>query len=107
MLYAAIVACPVYGGKLVSYDESKIAGRRGLSGVVRVHDEAVAVVADSWWRAKSALDALPVVWDEGDGAKQSSATIAAHLKEGLTASDAFADTSDGDALKAIAGAAKK
>ena len=107
MLYAAVMACPVYGGKLVSYDESKIAGRRGLSGVVRVNDWTLAVVADTWWRAKSALDALPIVWDEGPGAKQSSATIAAHLKEGLTANDAYADTSDGDALKAIAGAAKK
>ena len=107
MLYAAVKACPVFGGKLVSYDESKIKGRRGVSGVVRVNDTTVAVVADTWWRAKSALDALPIVWDEGAGAKQSSATIAAHLKEGLTANDAFADTNDGDALKAIAGAAKK
>jgi isoquinoline 1-oxidoreductase subunit beta len=107
MLYAAVMACPVYGGKLVSYDEAKIAGRRGLSGVVRVNDETLAVVADTWWRAKAALDALPIVWDEGAGAKQSSTTIAAHLAEGLTAKDAFADTNDGDAVKAIAGAAKK
>lgn len=107
MLHAAIRACPVFGGKLVSYDEAKIAGRRGVRGAVKVNDSAVAVVADSWWRAKSALDALPIVWDEGPNASVSSATIAAHLKEGLTSSDAFADTNDGDALKAIAGAAKK
>jgi isoquinoline 1-oxidoreductase beta subunit len=107
MLYAAVMACPVNGGKLASYDESRVSGRRGVRGVVRVNDEAVAVVADSWWRAKSALEALPVVWDEGPGAQQSSATIAAHLKEGLTADDAFADTKNGDALNAIAGAAKK
>ena len=72
-----------------------------------MNDSAVAVVADTWWRAKSALDALPIVWDEGPNASASSATIAAHLKEGLTASDAFADTNYGDALKTIAGAAKK
>jgi isoquinoline 1-oxidoreductase beta subunit len=107
MLHAAIKDCPVYGGKLASYDEAKVSGRRGIRGVVRVSDSAVAVVADTWWRAKSAIDVLPVVWDEGPGAKQSSATIAAHLKDGLTASDAFADVNDGDALKAIAGAAKK
>lgn len=107
MLHAAIQACPVFGGKLVSYDETKIAGRRGVRGAVKVNDSTVAVVADTWWRAKSALDALPIVWDEGPNASVSSATIAAHLKEGLTANDAFADTNDGDALKAIAGAAKK
>jgi len=107
MLYAAIKDCPVFGGRLASYDESKVAGRRGVQRVVRVGDTAVAVVADTWWRAKAALDALPVVWDEGPNAAASSATIAAHLKDGLTASGAFADTNDGDALKAIAGAAKK
>lgn len=107
MLHAAIKDCPVYGGKLVSYDESKVRNRPGVRGVVRVSDSAVAVVADSWWRAKAALDALPIVWDEGPAAKQSSAAIAAHLREGLTANDAFADTDVGDALKAIAGAAKR
>ncbi len=107
MLNAAIKACPVFGGKLVSYDEAKVSGRPGVRGVVKVNDSTVAVVADTWWRAKMALDALPIAWDEGPNAKQSSATIAAHLKEGLTSNDAFADTNDGDALKAIEGAAKK
>ena len=107
MLHAAIKDCPVFGGKLVSYDESKISGRPGFRKVVRVRDSTVAVVADTWWRAKTALDALPIVWDEGPNAKASSATIAAHLKEGLTANDAYADIDEGDAIKAIAGAAKK
>lgn len=107
MLHAAIKDCPVYGGKLVSFDDSKILTRRGVKRVVKVDDTTVAVVADTWWRAKTALDALPVVWDEGANAKESSATIAARLKEGLTANDAFADTNIGDALKVIEGAAKK
>ncbi|RPI45164.1 MAG: xanthine dehydrogenase family protein molybdopterin-binding subunit [Betaproteobacteria bacterium] len=107
MLHAAIKACPVFGGKLASFDESKIKGRRGVRGAVRVNDSTVAVVADTWWRAKSALDALPIVWDEGADANVSSASIAAHLKSGLTSDDAFADSDYGDALKAIAGAAKK
>ena len=107
MLHAAIKDCPVYGGKLVSFDDSKITARRGVKRVVRVDDTTVAVVADSWWRAKTALDLLPIVWDEGPNAKESSATIAVRLKEGLTASDAFADINDGDTLKTIAGAAKK
>jgi len=107
MLHAAIRACPVFGGTVASFDESKIAGRRGVQGVVRVGETAVAVVADTWWRAKSALDALPIVWDEGPAANESSATIAARLTEGLTAGDAFADTNVGDAIGAIAGAAKQ
>jgi isoquinoline 1-oxidoreductase beta subunit len=107
MVNAAIKQCPVFGGKLASYDEAKIAKMPGVQKVVKVDDSTVAVVADTWWRAKTALDALPIKWDEGDGAKASTATIAAHLKEGLTANDAFADINDGDALKAYAAAPKK
>jgi isoquinoline 1-oxidoreductase beta subunit len=107
MLLAAVKRCPVHGGKLTSYDEAKVSNMPGVKRVVKVHDDAVAVVADSWWRAKTALDALPIVWNEGEGGAQSSATIAERLKEGLTAGDAFADTNIGDAPKAIAGAAKK
>ena len=107
MLHAAIKDCPVFGGKVVSFDDRKIMQMRGVKGVVKVDNTTVAVVADTWWRAKSALDALPVVWDEGPHANESSATIAARLKEGLTASDAFADTDVGDTLKAIGAAAKK
>ena len=56
---------------------------------------------------RSALDALPVVWDEGPGATQSSERIAAYVASGLTADGAYADRSEGDAVAAIAGAAKK
>lgn len=107
MLHAAIKDCPVFGGKLASFDESKVSAMPGVRKVVRVNDSTVAVVADTWWRAKKALDALPIVWDEGPNAKVSSASIAEHLKTGLTSDDAFAGTSYGDALKTIAGAAKK
>jgi len=108
MLHAAVKACPVFGGRLVSYDETKLSGRPGVRRVVKVNDSTVAVVADTWWRAKTALDALPIVWDEGAGATQSSATIAARLREGLTASgEPLAGWQEGDALKAIEGAAKK
>ena len=107
MLCAAIKDCPVFGGKLKSYDEAKIAGMPGVRKVVKVKDTGIAVVADTWWRAKSALDALPIVWDEGAGAKQSDATIAEHLKEGLTATTINGMRQNGDAPKAIQGAAKK
>ena len=107
MLCAAIKDCPVFGGKVKSFDESKIVGRSGVRKVVRVKDSAVAVVAETWWQAKSALDALPIVWDEGEGATQSTAKIAEHLKEGLTSPNTNGEWGQGDALKAIAGAAKR
>jgi isoquinoline 1-oxidoreductase beta subunit len=107
MLHAAVKACPVFGGKLVSYDEAKVSGRPGVRRVVKVNDATVAVVADTWWRAKSALDVLPIVWDEGAGASQSSAKIAEHLAEGLTAKEAYAFRNEGDAPAAIQAAAKK
>src|SRR6267142_1487678 len=107
MLNAAIKDCPVFGGKLKSYDESKIAGMPGVKKVVRVQDTAVAVVADTWWHAKKALEALPVVWDEGTNGSQSSAAIAEMLKEGLNATATNGDRRNGDALKAIGEAATK
>jgi isoquinoline 1-oxidoreductase subunit beta len=107
MLYAAIKACPVLGGKLKSFDAAKVANRKGVKKVVKVEDYAVAVVADSWWRAKSALDALPIDWDEGPNAKVSSDSIAAWLKEGLDADQAFVGNKGGDVKAALASAAKK
>ena len=107
MLNAAVKACPVFGGNLKSFDESKVAGMPGVRKVVRVNDSAVAVVADTWWQAKTALDALPIVWDEGENAKVSSESIAAWLKEGLDAPEAFVGNSNGDAKATLASAVKK
>ena len=107
MLCAAVKNCPVYGGKLVSFDESKVMGMPGVKKVVKVKETGVAVVADTWWRAKKALDVLPVVWDEGPDADKSTATINAMLKEGLEATTTNGDRQNGDALKAIAEAPKK
>jgi isoquinoline 1-oxidoreductase subunit beta len=107
MLNAAIKECPVQRGKIKSFDAAKVANMPGVKKVVQVGDSAVAVVADTWWHAKTALDALPVVWDGGEHAKVSSATIAEWLKAGLDASDAFVGNANGDAKAALAGAAKK
>ena len=79
----------------------------GVKKVVKVGDTGVAVVADTYWHAKTALAALPVEWDLGEGAKASSATIAEFLKEGLTAEQAFVGNKTGDAKAAIAGAPRK
>ncbi|UZE49254.1 xanthine dehydrogenase family protein molybdopterin-binding subunit [Rhodopseudomonas sp. P2A-2r] len=108
MLNAAIKDCPVFGGRLKSFDDSKVAAMKGVKKVVKVGDSAVAVVADTWWHAKVALDALPIVWDEGDNAKVSSASIAKWLEEGLDpAQPAFIGNQNGDAKAAVAGAARK
>jgi isoquinoline 1-oxidoreductase subunit beta len=107
MLNAAIKACPVFGGKLRGFDAAKAEAMPGVRKVVQVGDTAVAVVADTWWRAKTALDALPVEWDEGPNAALSSESIAAMLAEGLDAQQAFVGNRAGDAKAAISGAAKK
>jgi isoquinoline 1-oxidoreductase beta subunit len=107
MLNAAIRDCPVFGGKVKSFDADKVAGMKGVRKVVQVTDSAVAVVAETWWQAKTALDALPIVWDEGENAKVSSASIAEILKAGLDADQGFVGNQNGDARAAIAAAAKK
>jgi len=107
MLNATIKACPVFGGKLKSFDAAKIESMKGVKKVVPVGDNAVAVIADRWWHAKSALDALPIVWDGGENAKVSSESIAKWLKEGLDSDQAFVGNKNGDAKAGLASAAKK
>ncbi len=107
MLSAAIKDAPVFGSKVVSFDQSKVAGMKGVKKVMVVRNTAVAVVADTWWQAKTALDALPIVWEEGPNNKVSSATIDKMLEEGLSAEQAFVHNQNGDAKAALAGAGKK
>jgi isoquinoline 1-oxidoreductase beta subunit len=106
MLTAAIRDCPVAGGKVKSFDAARIEGMRGVKKVVPVGDSGVAVIADNFWNAKTALAALPIQWDEGPNAKLSSAAIAGMLKEGLDADEAFIGHKTGDARAAVGGAAK-
>ena len=106
MLNAAIRDCPVQGGKVKSFDPAKAAGMKGVKKVVKVADSGVAVVAETFWQAKTAVDAVQIEWDVGDKDKVSSETIAAWLKEGLDAPEAFVGNANGDAKAAIAGAAK-
>src|SRR5256714_9986693 len=107
MLYAAVKACPVHGGKVKSFDAAKITGNKGVKKVVPVGDSAVAVVGDTWWQAKTALEALPIEWNEGENAKGTTASIAEVLKAGLDADQTFVGHQKGDVKATIAGAAKK
>ncbi len=107
MLNASIAQSPVFGGKLKSFDAAKIKGMPGVRYVVPVGDDAVAVVADKWFQANTALAALPIVWDEGKNGDVDSAQIAAFLKEGLDAKEAALCQAHGDVSAAFAGSAKK
>ena len=106
MLHATIKACPVFGGKVKSFDAAKVEKMKGVKKVVQVGSNAVAVVADSWWHAKTALDALPIVWDTGENAKVTSASISKWLKEGFDAEQAFVSNKVGDVKAGLASAAK-
>jgi isoquinoline 1-oxidoreductase beta subunit len=80
--YATAANCPVFGGKLKSYDFSAISGRRGIIAAVPVTN-GVAVVADNFWRAKEALNAMPIEWDFGPAASTDSAGFAAEYRAAL------------------------
>ena len=107
MLVANIRECPVFGGKVKSFDATKAQAMPGVKKVVQVGETAVAVVADTFWQAKTALDNVTIVWDEGPNAKVSSESIHKMLEEGLTAEQAYVGNQRGDVKAALASAAKK
>ena len=105
MVYAAVKASPVFGGKVASFDPAAVANRRGVLKVVEIPG-GVALVADNTWRAQQALDALPVKWDEGAGAAHSSDSIFAGMEAALKKGELKKDWAVGDADAALRGAAK-
>jgi isoquinoline 1-oxidoreductase subunit beta len=86
---AAIVACPVFGGTVASVDENAVLGRRGIIQVVKLRD-AVAVIADRYWRAKAALDRLPIQWDFGPSATADSGQFRKTYRDALDRQGAVA-----------------
>jgi isoquinoline 1-oxidoreductase beta subunit len=107
MLNAAIKDCPVFGGTVKSFDASVVEKRPGVKKVFKLGDSAVVVVADTWWRAKSALEALTIEWDKGPNANLSSKDVAATLKAALDAPEAVVGNANGDARAAIASSTRK
>jgi len=105
MLYAAIVHCPVFGGAPKTINEGAIATMRGVRRVVRLPN-AVAVIADSWWRAKRAVEVLPIEWDPRGNGRVSSASIAASVRAGLSEEKSQVGRVDGDVAAAMATAVK-
>src|SRR6185437_14181567 len=81
MVYASLEQCPVIGGKVESVDDSKARAINGVLAVVNI-GEGVAVVADRYWTAKRAREALKITWDYGPAASLTTERIYATLKEG-------------------------
>jgi isoquinoline 1-oxidoreductase beta subunit len=106
MLYAAIRQSPVFGGTVGQFDETNILKRPGVKKVVNLKN-AVAVVADKFWHAKIALDALNITWIDGPNAALDDKKIAEALAAGLN-DDAAAGVAKqvGDAVAALKTAAK-
>jgi len=104
MVCAAIIKCPVFGGTVKSVDEGKVAGRRGVLQVVKLNN-AVAVVADRYFRAQAALNALPIEWEVGAAGATDSVQFRKAYIDALDQKGAVA-RHDGDVDAAMPTAAK-
>ena len=109
MLSAAIKDCPVLGGTVKSFNAAPVMRRLGVKKVVQVGPSAVAVVATTWWAAKTGLDALQIEWDLGPNAAVSQADVTAMVRGGLDLSTPATSVgnSNGDAMAAISAAPRR
>jgi len=105
MLTASIKDCPIIGGTLKSHDADAALEMPGVKKVLTV-GEAVVVVADTWWQANSALEAMPIEWDGGKLANYGSSDVETLLDEGLSGTDSFTGNKTGDVAKALKASAK-
>jgi isoquinoline 1-oxidoreductase beta subunit len=104
MVYASLEQCAVIGGKPTSFDAAKAKAMPGVIDVVQIRD-GVAVVADTWWHAKKAREALAVQWDEGPVARISNASMRDGIRNAKDATIPIKKT--GDANAALGSASKK
>ena len=115
MVFAAVKSCPVPWGRLVRFDFERIRQRPGVIAAVEFRavpgktdnsdlQDGVAVVADSWYRARIALEQMPIEWDFGAAGNASTATQAATARELLDTPGKVSAESGGDALAMIAAA---
>jgi len=105
MLYAVVARCPVFGGKVASFDATKAKAVPGVKTVVEI-SRGIAVVADNTWAAMQGRRALDVKWDDGPNANASSQSISTLFADQMTKTGAEA-RKEGDAASALTGAAQK
>lgn len=105
MVYASLEQCPVIGGKVISFDATKAKLMPGVIDVVQI-DDGVAVVANSYWRAKKAREVLSVQWDEGAGAKLNNAVMMAGIRDAEKTVKIINIKKTGDSTVAMKGAVK-
>ena len=105
MLYAVVERCPVFGGKVASYDATKAKAVPGVKNVVEI-SRGIAVVADNTWAAMQGRRSLDVKWDEGPTATASSDSISKLFADQMAKPGAEA-RKEGDAASALSGAAQK
>jgi isoquinoline 1-oxidoreductase beta subunit len=103
MLVARVVRCPVFGGKVASFNADKAKAVAGVRNVVAISG-GMAVVADNYWAASKGAQALEVRWDEGALAKLNSADISKKYAE-LAAQPGKVARNDGDTAAALKSAA--
>lgn len=115
LVHAAVEICPAYGGTLRSFDDSAVTGKPGIIAVVPINsgynpqgaNDAVAIVAQSWWAADKARADLKIVWDDEAARRYSSAAFDASANAAFEKGPETEVVKTGDADKALAGAAKK
>jgi len=105
MVYAVVTRCPVFGGKVASFDAAKAKAIPGVKDVIQISN-GVAVIADNTWTAMEGRRALEVKWDEGPNSELSSASISQLLADGVKR-PGYAARKEGDVEAGLAGAAKK
>jgi len=105
MLTAVVARPPIFGAKMKSFDDSSARSMAGVHKILAV-PSGVAVIADSFWQAKMARDALRVEWDEGTMQTFSTGQMIQQFRE-KAKSPGKSIRNDGDAAGALANAAKK
>ncbi len=105
MVYASLEQCPVIGGTVKSYDATKARAMPGVIDVVQIPD-GVAVVANSYWRAKKARETLNVVWDEGPVSAISTDSMLAGIRVAATKNKVLPIKASGDVSAAMKDAKK-